>query len=126
MARAKVFNDNIYPYNETFKGEKISIPVKGFIEMDYDEAIEFRGAFSSIERDATGTPKPSSYKMIRVEKIGGDDAAIVDTNKCVACGKAFAGQGELANHIFEQHPESMAPESREEAISALNKMKSKR
>tara|TARA_R110000868_G_scaffold62962_3_gene189966 strand:- start:19733 stop:20128 length:396 start_codon:yes stop_codon:yes gene_type:complete len=123
--KAKVWNDNDYVYKEYFKGDNIVIPPKSFIEMDYDEAVMFRGTFNSIVRDADGQPKRESYKMIRIEKPQGADEVQtkVDPNKCIACGKGFSNQGALAQHVFDEHPESMASESRDEAVANLNKMK---
>jgi len=122
--RAKVHNDNIYPYRERFKGDMIEIAPKSFIEMDYEEAIDFRGTFNSIVRDADGQPKAESYKMIRVEPLGNpSDAAVkADPNKCQACGKVLKNQMELAQHIFDDHPEMLDPESKDQATANLKKM----
>ena len=123
--KAKVWNDNIFPYTERFKGDIITIPPKSFIEMDYDEAVMFRGTFSSIVRDADGAPKAESYKMIRIEPQGNpvDNVIKQDPNKCLACGKVLGSQAELAQHIFNEHPAMLDSESKDEAISNLNKMK---
>lgn len=123
--KVKVWNDNIFPHRERFKGEFIDIPAKAFVEMEEDDAIMFRGQFSSIVTDADGRPKQESFKMIRIEKPEGVKEKTVqnDPNKCFACGKILSNQGELAQHIFDFHPEAMAPEGKEEAVAALNKMK---
>ena len=68
MAIVKVWNDNKHPHTEEFKGTKITIPAGGSIEMEWEEAIEFKGAFTSIKRDGSGNALPESYKMIRVER----------------------------------------------------------
>jgi hypothetical protein len=123
--RAKVWNDNIYPYSEKFKGDLIKIEPNSFIEMDYDEAIMFKGTFSSIVRDADGHPKQESWKKIRVEPIGNPVDAVIktDPNKCLACGKVLGSQAELAKHIFDEHPAMLDQESKDDAIANLNKMK---
>ena len=123
--KAKVWNDNIFPYTERYKGDLIEIPAKSFIEMDLDEAVMFRGTFSSIVRDADGQPKKESFKMIRVEPQGNpvDNVIKSDPNKCLACGKVLGSQAELAQHIFNEHPAMLDPESRSEAVENLNKMK---
>lgn len=124
--KAKVWNDNIHPYSERFKGDLIVIPAGQFIEMDYDEAVMFRGTFSSIVRDADGQPKPESYKKIRIEALGNplDNVIKSDPNKCLACGKVLGSQAELAKHIFDEHPAMLDHESKDEALANLNKMKS--
>lgn len=123
--RAKVWNDNIFPYTERFKGDQITIAANSFIEMDYDEAVLFRGTFSSIIRDPDGQPKPESYKKIRIEPMGNPVDAVVktDPNKCLACGKVLGSQAELAKHIFDEHPAMLDQESKDEALTNLNKMK---
>lgn len=68
MPMVKVWNDNAYPFSQEFKGNKITIPPKSFCEMDYEEAVEFRGLFSPVIKDTDGVPLPESYKMIRVER----------------------------------------------------------
>ena len=124
--KAKVWNDNIYPYTEKFKGDEIYIPAGKFVEMDYDEAIMFKGTFSPIVRDADNQPTQQSWKKIRVEAMGNPVDAVIkeDPNKCQACGKVLSNQAELAQHIFNEHPEMLDTESKAEAISNLNKMKS--
>jgi len=123
--KAKVWNDNIYPYTENFKGDVITIEPNSFIEMDYDEAVMFRGTFSSIIRDADGQPTQQSWKKIRVEPLGNpvDNVIKSDPNKCLACGKVLGSQAELAQHIFNEHPAMLDPESRSEAVENLTKMK---
>lgn len=66
--KVKVHNDNIHPYSEEFKGEKIHIEAKKWIEMERDEAIMFLGTFNSIIRDVDGNPSPKSYKKLRIEE----------------------------------------------------------
>lgn len=67
--RTKVWNDNKYDYKEKFKGEEISIPAGGFVEMNRDDAVMFKGSFSPISTDVDGNPHPKSFKRIRLEHI---------------------------------------------------------
>lgn len=67
---AKITNKNSYPYKEKFKGKNIEIPPGGSIEMEYYEGVEFMGTMCPVERDAGGTPKPTSYKQLVIERIG--------------------------------------------------------
>lgn len=68
MPVVKVWNDNVYEYKETFKGELKLIPAKGYIEMEYEDAIDFKGAYSPIITDGNGNHLPQGFKMIRVEQ----------------------------------------------------------
>lgn len=66
MAKVKVWNKNVHPYKEVFKGTPIEIPAGGFVEMDYEEAVEFKGTFSPLPPE--DCPEPSKYyKMIVVD-----------------------------------------------------------
>jgi hypothetical protein len=95
MALARVWNDNVYPHTEKFKEQEITIPPKSFIEMDYHEAKEFRSQFTAIKTDGERNPLPQSFKMIRVEKLGTDEAVNLPL-VCHATGKLAASEAELA------------------------------
>ena len=93
MSNVRVWNDNTFPFTQVFKEEKITIPPRSFKVMEYYEAMEFKSAFSPIERDGDGQALPKSYKMIRVEQPAGD-VAIDDEKKfvCHVTGQKFATQ----------------------------------
>lgn len=65
--KVKVWNDNEHLFSQEFKGERITIEPKGFIEMEWDEAISFKSYPYPMEFDGMGNQKPESYKMIRVD-----------------------------------------------------------
>ena len=77
MKLVKVWNDNIYPFKQDYKGEIIEIPAKGYIEMIWDEAIAFKSYPSPMAFDGMGQQDPKSFKMIRVEGTRDDGEAIV-------------------------------------------------
>lgn len=64
----KVWNDNVHPHKEMFKGVEITIPPGGSVEMDYIEAVEFKGQFTPPKTDGSGKPDPRFFKKIRVEQ----------------------------------------------------------
>ncbi len=64
----KVWNDNAYPHKEYFKGAMVEIAAGDYVEMDYTEACEFKGQFTSPKFDGSGKPDPRFFKKIRVEK----------------------------------------------------------
>ncbi len=73
MAIVKVWNDNVHKnapshFVQKFKGAEISIPAGGSIDMEYEEAVEFQGLYFPMDFDGSNIQKPSSYKMIRVDK----------------------------------------------------------
>ncbi len=67
MAKVKVWNDNVHPHREKYQDEWIEIPSGGFIEMDWEDGIQFRGQFTGIKLLGDDTPDPRGFKMIRVE-----------------------------------------------------------
>jgi hypothetical protein len=91
----KVWNDNIYPHTERFKGEEITIPAKGYVEMDFIDAVDFQGQFTSMKKTGTGGDDPRGFKMIRVERpaepLFKDDAQVFH-----ATGKSFGSPSEMA------------------------------
>jgi hypothetical protein len=66
MSMVKVWNDNIYPHSEKFKGKDVDIPAGAFIEMDYDDAKQFQGQYKPPKMNGQGHD-PRGFKKIRVE-----------------------------------------------------------
>lgn len=102
IAQAKVWNDWTAEHVETFKGETIRIPAKGFIVMDWAEAVQFKGSYTPIVRD--GMERDLKPKMIRLEKIA---VASPEPEKqrfiCQMDGKEFSSQQELDEYIAANH-----------------------
>lgn len=66
--KVKVWNENIYVYEEDFRGKKISIAPKGFIELEEDEAHIFFGTIGKGPRkDTHGNFDPRFFKKLRME-----------------------------------------------------------
>ena len=121
--QVKVWNDNDHDYKETFKEQEIKIPAKGFVEMEYYDAHEFRGKYKSIERDADNQPMPRSYKMIRVEEPPAADIdAKIETNVCGACKFRGGSPKDLLEHILAKHADQMnVDDEAEKAIKSRKK-----
>lgn len=116
MAMYRVWNDNVHPYKETFKGDKIEIGAKKFIEMSEDDAYQFKGTFSPMVLDADGNDTPLGYKMIRLEKITADSALPeVDELRCLACGFKASSPGVLDLHAKESHADQVVVDEVAEA-----------
>lgn len=95
MANAKIWNDNIYPHREMYKGDWIEIPAGGFISMDWDEAKQFEGQFFAMHKNADGlTQDPKSFKKIRLELCDGAVIAPVQL-VCHATGKIAKDANDL-------------------------------
>jgi hypothetical protein len=94
MPIVKVWNDNQYEHCERFKGEEIRISPGGFVEMDYIDAVDFRGQFTTPKMLGPNNPDPRHFKMIRVEE---PTEPVVKDDKTVhhATGKAFESTADL-------------------------------
>jgi len=115
----KVVNDNVYPYREKFKGQEIYIGPKEFVTMDINDAHMFMGTMpSNIEVDGSGIQKPTSYKMLRIERTGVTMETKVKANVCMACNKDLQTKSGLEAHIAEEHTESMVDEDAREKVVA--------
>lgn len=126
MPQVKVWNDNVHPYKETFREQKIEIPAKGFIKMDAEEAHLFKGTFAGILRDADNNPDPRGYKMIRIEAIGAEDAepAPIQFISQVT-GEKFTTQKELDEHLKQFKDRLFVDEEAEEEIKVRKQAKKK-
>ena len=131
MATAKVWNDNLdprapngigWPHKERFKEKLIEIPAGEAIEMDYEDAIEFKSQFTPILHDGEKNVLPSSYKKIRVERLA--DPATVVPLVCHMTGKIAASPEELAKmnaeHIGQLDAESKKQLETAAALKAEN------
>lgn len=125
MALVRVYNDNVYPYDEVFKGDKIHIPSKKFIEMDEFEAIQFRGTFKAPVLDADGNHTAAGFKMIRLEKITGEAPAApkVDELQCLACKYKATTKEDFNEHVKTHSAQMLIDEEAEEAIKMKRKAK---
>lgn len=125
MPLVKVFNDNIYPHKERFKGEMVEIPAGGYVEMEWEEAMDFRGQFTGIAPiGANGAPDERFFKKIRVEPLKEPifkDASLIDP----VTGRKHSSAEELRavlseyGHLRVNDPEAeKATKSATEAMAA--------
>lgn len=111
--RARVWNRNDWPHTEKFKEEMITIPPGGFVEMDYEDAIQFKGQFTVLRTDGEKNPLPQFRKIIKVEKIlDGSEGKPVPLI-CHATGKVAESAEELAK-MNAEHVGILDPDSAKE------------
>lgn len=94
MPKVKVWNDNTIEHVEKFKDEEVRIPAGGFVEMEWEEAIEFKGQFKPMIIRADGTHDPKGFKKIRVDRPS-EPVFKDDPNVLHATGQKVASQAEL-------------------------------
>lgn len=133
--KVKVFNENVFPLKQYFKGEDIEIEPedywrdkKGKIkEIDQFEANEFRGAYLPVPVDGSGkmVNEPRYHKKIRIEAIDYDAPTVIDIPKCMAqgCKHVAVSQEALAIHTRDKHPgiETLILPEQEEVIQRKSK-----
>jgi hypothetical protein len=114
----RVWNRNQYDHEEKFKGSLVKIPANKCIEMDYDEAILFKGQFYNPAFGKDMVQKPESYKWIEIDpddkakvlKARSTDGGSDETEKvfsCHVCSKDFRTKNGLLKHIKDKHQDLM-------------------
>lgn len=100
VMKAKVYNVHSHgmTHREKFRDELIEIKAGEYVEMDYEDAIQFKSAFFHMTMDGSGVQKPESYKMLKIVPFE------IDTNDksgpppefvCQMDGKKFSSEAEL-------------------------------
>ena len=126
MANAvRVYNDNIVPHKEHYKGQDLVIEPKGFIEMDRDEAVQFKSQFFPPKFNKGGQQEIDSMKMIRLAPIPAKQKESApqsqqaeETHTCMACGfEAKSGAG-LKSHIRNNHADLMVDDDAKKELMA--------
>lgn len=95
--QVKVWNDNVHPFTQVFRGETITIPPKSSIDMDFYDAHSFKSKGSPIAKDGMGQFDPKSFKMIRVEGRPNLESKTV-AYKCEADGTLHATEEAMNEH----------------------------
>jgi uncharacterized C2H2 Zn-finger protein len=110
LVLVRIWNDNDFPYRETWKEKEIVIASRKCIEMELNEAVEFLGTFTPIIRDADGQPDPRFFKRLRMEKTSKALPTIAKPINltCQACGIIAKNEKELSDHIDANHLDTMA------------------
>jgi hypothetical protein len=112
MPICKVVNDNIHPFKQDYKEMHISIPAKGSIEMDKDEAVQFLGTFFPPKMDGDNRPDPKYFKKLHIEDIKDGVEAVSEPEKfvCQKCKHVSDSSIALSQHIDEMHMDDLADE----------------
>lgn len=120
----KVHNDNVFDYQEDYRGRKITIPAKSSIEMEYDDAIQFQGTWTAARKDGNGAPLREFFKMIRVEEPPlAQQGVKQDPLMCIACRYMGKDAKDLQGHVIEAHAHQQAHD--EDAEREMSRKKAK-
>lgn len=124
----QVWNDHSFAWDETFKGEKVSIPANGFKEMPFYEGHEFKGQFVVLTMKADETEDPKTQKRIRIveaayksalENPTESDEKSEELHPCMAkdCKRVFRTESALIKHSIKDHEdESIVDEEAEQEM----------
>lgn len=95
---ARIWNNSDKEYREKFKAKEIVIPARGYVDMEYYEAVYFVGTFAPSMKDERGQWIKS--KPLRLEKLFDLDPNW-KPNQFVshADGKSFNTEDELKEHL---------------------------
>jgi hypothetical protein len=110
MALVKVWNDHTQEHVEKFKNQTIRIAAGGYVEMDYIDAIDFKGQFFGMRMLGPNNPDPKCFKMIRVEEPS-EPVVKADPNVLHATGKVMSSPAEvlqMAKAIAALNPDLVA------------------
>lgn len=118
MPKVTVFNDNVHPLREMFKGDPVEIAAKDYWrdakgeirEVDFYEATEFKGQYRPMPSDGSGHRVEDSkyHKILKITPVDAQGAQAVTEvvmHKCMARECRFVGSDatELANHTIAKH-----------------------
>jgi hypothetical protein len=122
MALVRVWNDNVHPYEEVFKGDQIYIKPKNFIEMDENEAVQFKGTFKAPVLNVDGVHMPEGFKMIRIERISDQvESPKADDHQCLVCKYKGSSQKDLEEHLKAHKGQLVVDEEAEAEIKMRRK-----
>lgn len=97
----RVYNmhPNGFTHKEIFRGDLITIKANDFVEMDYEDAVQFKGQYFPMKSTADGQQDPISYKCIEIKPS--EKVALVESVTRWVChldGKEFSTKQELETY----------------------------
>lgn len=106
--RARLHNDNDHDYENYFKGEKVVIKAKSFIDGDLFEMTELKGTYLPPiwKDDVAMIQDPKSFSMLRLERLTDGPVSVDVGFKCMKCKISLPSEKTLACHLDEAHGET--------------------
>lgn len=116
----KIWNKNSIVHREKYKGVWIEIPPGKAIEMDYHDAIDFKGQFFNPVFSKGGQQTIESMKYLVIDpednKRALDELNQASEEKssrvfvCMRCNKEFKSKKALAKHVKDMHVDELVDE----------------
>lgn len=119
MAKWRVYNRHPegMTHREKYKEQMITIPAGGFVLMDYEDAVQFRGQYFPMKKNAQGAPDPASFKVIHLEPDNAEVKAAPVEFICHFDGRKFPTQSALDQYLTENYADkTFKDEALEETI----------
>lgn len=111
-------------HKEKFKDRLIEIPANEFILMDYEEAVQFRGQYFPMLKNAQGAPDPKGFKVIHLERHDEGTAVELKEFICHLDGAKFPTQALLDKYLKDNYSEqTFKDEALEEEIKKTEQAK---
>lgn len=127
MAKWRVWNKHPegFTHREKFKDKMIEIKSGEYILMDYEDAVQFRGQYFPMKKNAQGAPDPAGFKCIFLEKHeDGKSEPAAQEFVCHFDGRKFPTQAALDAYLTENYAEhTFKDEALEEEIQREEKVK---
>jgi len=122
MSKWRVWNKHPegYTHKERFKDQEIEIKANSYVVMDYEDAVQFRGQYFPMKKNAQGAPDPAGFKVIHLEPHG--DVEIKKEYICHLDGRKFPTQKALDQYLDENYADkTFVDENAEVEIQAEKK-----
>jgi hypothetical protein len=103
MSLVRVYNRNVYPYKENFKGEWITIQPNEFVTMDDKKAQMFMGTYAPAKKTPMGEDDPIYFKKLEVVEVDNAPAKEETRFICNADGTEHATKEALEKWEAEHH-----------------------
>lgn len=102
-----VYNDSDSVYIETFKGDTVTIPAHGSIQMNRSDAVEFSGQFPGKD-PRTSNIIIKNLLYAAVPESGSSLRAHNERHVCHVCSQVFTTSQALEEHTNEYHRKQQA------------------
>jgi len=99
----KIWNDHNETYKEEFNNELISIPPGEFHEMQRGAAVKFLSSFKPFKRDGVGEELGIKKLRMEIDPVLRAKELKQPIPSCMKCGKEFANELMLENHLVQMH-----------------------
>lgn len=122
MAQVRIYNKNIYDFEQTYRGKKWKIPAGESILAEESEGREFFYAWTPVIKDNKGQADERYLKKLEIEYLKRKDKQPVkDVLNCMVCNLKFESDLELKAHTLAQHKQYLADsETAQELETEIN------